>query len=416
MLCLLMVYGCNAGQEKKAVVFAVGGAPGEVMVWEEVARAFTDESGIPMRILRQPTDTAQRRQGLLVALGSAQRDPDVFLMDIAWLGLFAAGGWLAPLGDVALEPFFIETVRQADIVDGQLIALPFSLDVGIVYYRTDLLTEPVPRTWQALAAAAARAQTRIQPHTPGFYGFVWQGAQYEGLVVNFLDFAGSQGGFLVAGDRILVDSPHNVAALAMMVDFIHTQAISPPNTYTEMKEEEVRRHYQGGDALFARNWPYAYPLHAAEGSPVRGKTGVMPLPAPENGSPAATLGGWHVGVSAFSDARAEAIQFALYLTSRPVQKLLALKLGLPPGRRELYTDEDILEKYPHYELLAEILRSARSRPILPNYTLISEIMQRRLSGALARDYSPAQALAMAQQEIDRMMARTRRDPPGSRPR
>jgi multiple sugar transport system substrate-binding protein len=406
-LCLLPLTGCKGSPEqRKAVVFAVGGAPAEVRVWEEIARQFSREQGVAVRILRQPTDTAQRRQELLVALGSQQRDPDVFLMDIAWLGLFAHAGWLAPLGNVDLGPFYARIVQQADRFAGKLVALPVSLDVGVLYYRKDLLHEAPPRSWQALAAAALRIQRRMRPSHPGFFGFVWQGAQYEGLVVNFLDFAGSRGGFVFKGNRVRVDSPQNVAALARMADFIHGVGISPPNTYTEMKEEDVRRFFQSGDALFERNWPYAYALHQARGSPVRGKTGVSRLPGPVHGRSAATLGGWHVGVSAFSDVPVAARRFALYLTSREVQRKLVMQLGLPPGRRDLYTDPQVLAVYPHYRILAEVLRTARPRPMLPNYTLISAILQRRLSGALAGDYPPARALALAQREIDALMART----------
>jgi multiple sugar transport system substrate-binding protein len=403
---ILPLWGCGAGPEDRGLVFAVGGAPDELRVWEQIAGGFSRETGVAVRILRQPTDTAQRRQGLLVALGSEQRDPDVFLMDIAWLGLFAASGWLAPLEGVELAPFFPQVVRQADFYDGRLIALPVSVDVGVLYYRTDLLEGRPPRTWGELAALARYARERKDPREAGFYGFVWQGAQYEGLVVNFLDFAGRRGGFGVEGDRIRVESPQNIRALAMMVDFIHGEGISPPNTYTEMKEEEVRRHFQSGAALFERNWPYAFALHQSEGSPVRGKTGVSPIPAPEGDESAPTLGGWHVGVSAFSDNIENARRFARYLTSAAVQKQLVLALGLPPGRRDLYADADVLAAYPHFEILAAALETARPRPIVPHYTLVSEIMQRRISGALARNYTPAEALAMAQREIDLMTART----------
>jgi multiple sugar transport system substrate-binding protein len=406
LVCILALCSCGARQDAEGIVFAVGGAPDELQVWEEIARRFSRDTGVSVRILRQPTDTAQRRQGLLIALGSAQRDPDVFLMDIAWLGLFAASGWLAPLEGVDLDPFFPEVVRQTDFFDDQLIALPVTVDAGVLYYRVDLLEGRPPQTWSELAARAQYVQQHMRPQQSGFFGFVWQGAQYEGLVVNFLDFAGSRGGFVIDGDRIVVQSPQNTRALSTMVDFIHVSRISPPNTYTEMKEEEVRRHFQSGGALFERNWPYAFALHQAEGSPVKGRTGVSLLPAPDDGDSAATLGGWHVGVSAFSDNLEDARRFSLYLTSAAVQKKLVLDLGLPPGRRDLYADADVLARYPHFQTIAAALRTARPRPIVPHYTLISEIMQRRISGALARDYSPAEALAKAQQEIDLLMART----------
>jgi multiple sugar transport system substrate-binding protein len=398
--------GCPDGPAR-AVVFAVGGAPSEIRVWEQVAKDFSNKTGIPVRILRQPTDTAQRRQGLLVPLNSRQSDPDVFLMDIAWLGLFARSGWLLPFGAVDREPFLSQILQQADVVENELVALPVFLDVGVLYYRKDLLAHGPPQTWDQLAAAAVAIQGRVRNQNPDFYGFAWQGAQYEGLVVDFLDFAGRKGGFFIRDGRLIVDTPRNVRALSRMVDFIHTLKISPPNTFTEMQEEEVRLYFQTGNALFERNWPYAYALHQSDESPVSGRTGVAALPAPEGGQSAPTLGGWHVGVSAFSDVKENAGRFALYLTSRPVMKKLVLALGIPPGRRDLYADEQVLARYPHYFKLVAILKTARPRPIIAEYTLVSAIMQRRINGALAREYPAGKALSLAQEEIDALLARTR---------
>ena len=112
---------CCSGPEKDAVVFSVGGAPAELAFWEELIRDFEKQSGIPVELLRQPTDTDQRRQGLVVALSAGKSNPDVFLLDVAWLGLFAASGWLEPLGsDIDQSLFFARVLQLADIYKGKL--------------------------------------------------------------------------------------------------------------------------------------------------------------------------------------------------------------------------------------------------------------------------------------------------------
>jgi multiple sugar transport system substrate-binding protein len=416
---LLLAYGeaqpAGARPAETPLTFAAGGAPSELEFWEELLRDFTARTGIPVGLLRQPTDTSLRRQSLSVALLARGSDPDVFLMDVAWLAQFAASGWLAPLDPYlgraevsGRDAFFPRIVELVDTWNGRTVALPMYVDGGILYYRTDLLKKyGIPRppaTWRQLLEDARKVQRGERRDHPGFYGFVWQGAQYEGLVCNFLEFAGADGG--VAADRaVIVDTPRNREALRFMRDLIHEHGISPPNTYTGMKEEETRSFFQEGNALFERNWPYAWPLHQSEGSRVKGVTAAVPLPAVEPGRGAACLGGWHVGLSRYADAPAEAARLIGFLTSRETQKKLALRLGWIPGRKDVYDDPEVAGRLPHHRELREAIERARPRPVVPYYTQVSEILQRRLNAALAGRLSPGEALAAAQREIRDVLSR-----------
>ena len=52
-----------------------------------------------------------------------------------------------------------------------------------------------------------------------------------------------------------------------------------------------------------RNWPYAYALGNSADAPIKGKFDVAPLPAGtgEGARPVATLGGWNLAVSKYSN-------------------------------------------------------------------------------------------------------------------
>jgi len=400
----------------KPLVFAVGGAPSELDYWEELLRDFTARTGIRIDLLRQPTDTSLRRQTLSIALLARERDPDVFLMDVAWLSQFAASGWLAPLdpymgreGFSGRDAFFPRILELADTWKGRTVALPLYVDGGILYYRTDLfrkygISRP-PATWERLLEDALKVQRGERRDHPGFYGFVWQGAQYEGLVCGFLEFAGADGGMEAVGGRVVVDTPRNREALRFMRDLIHGYGISPPNTYTEMKEEETRAFFQEGNALFERNWPYAWSLHQAPDSKVKGVTGTAPLPGFEPGRGTACLGGWHVGLSRYSDAADEGARLIGFLTSHEIQKKLAFRLGWNSGRKDVYDDPDVAERLPYYKGLRDVIERARPRPVVPYYNQVSEILQRRLNAALAGRISPGEALSAAQREIRGVLSR-----------
>jgi multiple sugar transport system substrate-binding protein len=400
----------------KTLTFAVGGAPSELDYWEELVREFTARTGIRVDLLRQPTDTSLRRQTLSVALLARESDPDVFLMDVAWLAQFAASGWLAPLdpylgrsGFSGRDAFFPRILELVDTWKGRTVALPLYVDGGILYYRTDLLRKyGIPRppaSWEQLLENALKVQRGERLDHPGFYGFVWQGAQYEGLVCNFMEFAGADGGLEAVGGEVIVDTPRNREALRFMRDLIHEYGISPPNTYTEMKEEETRAFFQEGNALFERNWPYAWSLHQAPGSKVKGVTGAAPLPAYEPGRGTACLGGWHVGLSRYGDATAEGAMLIGFLTSYEIQKKLALRLGWNSGRKDVYGDPEVVARLPYYKELRATIERARPRPVVPYYNQVSEILQRRLNEALAGRVPPGEALAAAQREIRAVLSR-----------
>ncbi|UCF69680.1 MAG: ABC transporter substrate-binding protein [candidate division WOR-3 bacterium] len=410
---LLLFFGCKSGTPQ--LTFAVGGASNEVEYWERIVAAFADSTKIDVVLLRQPTDTDQRRQGLVIPLRSRQPDPDVFLMDVIWVGQFAASDWLQPLdsmvatGDVNLADFFEPIVNQVDTYQDSLYALPVYNDCGLLYFRKDLLVKyglKPPVTWQQLIQSADFVQKNERVTNPSFFGFVWQGAQYEGLVCNFLEFAASNnGGITDSAGRIIVYTPENIEAADLMYDLIHKHKISPPNTYTEMKEEETRLTFENGNALYERNWPYAWALHNKDGSRVRGKVAVALLPRGRKGQHAATLGGWHIGISKFSDSKAEAMMLLKFVLSYATQKKLALNLGWNPGRSDLYEDTDVRIRMPHLGVLKNAFEHAVARPTSPYYTQISEILQQNQNAALSGRSLSDEALAKAQREIDEILQR-----------
>jgi len=420
LLMAAFICGCS-GTDSGTLTLAIGGAPDEIAYWERLISRFELDNDIEVNILRQPTDTDQRRQGLLIALKSGQADPDVFLMDVAWLAQFAASNWLEALdsmlesGSVSEAAFFERILNRADRYRNQLVAFPVYVDGGVLYYRTDLLAahgfKSPPETWAELVETSRAIQEKERKNNPYFYGYLWQGAQYEGLVCNFLEVAASGGGGIIEKEnRILVASPENIRAAKLMKDFIHKYEISPPSTYTEMKEEETRLFFQRGQALFERNWPYAWLLHQQEESAVKGVVGIATLPHFEGGRSVSTLGGWHIGLSRFSDRKDDARTLIKFILSYETQKALALNLGWTPGRRDVYRDSLVLASLPHLADLAEAFENALPRPNFPYYTQISEILQRHLNAILSGESEAERALGAAEREINEMAGRYRDTP------
>lgn len=413
----LLLVSCQSS--KKELVFAVGGAPNELDEWEQIVESFYKEKHIKVRILRQPTDSDQRRQGILVPLKAKVKNPDVFLMDIAWIGHFAASGWLYELNDSIREDkydlshFWKNILDSADTYNGKLVALPVYIDAGLLYYRKDLFKKysvsKLPETWDEFIKISELIQSKEKENNKKFFAFVWQGSQYEGLICDFMEFAtGKDGGIILdESGNIHVNTETNVKAVIFMRDLIHEYKFSPPNTYTDMKEEEVRRYFQSGNALFERNWPYAWQLHQKDDSPVKDKVGITKIPHFKGASSISTLGGWHIGISKYSDMKKEAWEFIKYVLSYKIQKRVALNLGWNPARKDVYKDKEILKKYPHFSSLSKVFENAKSRPQIPYYTQISEVLQRYINAAISGKIEVKTALEKAEKEMNLIVERYR---------
>jgi multiple sugar transport system substrate-binding protein len=395
--------GCQARDARdgsRAVVFRHPKLFGNPEPFAALVAGFERATGIAVR--RSPLPAASDEQHLFYAINFQARsqDFDVVALDTIWTAEFAQAGWLRDLTHL-LPPD-----ERADLFPGPLDsalwrgrvhALPWFADVGLLYYRSDLLARrglAPPRTWDELVAAAGALQReRASPH-----GFVWQGKQYEGLVCDALEFVWSHGGDL--------EPAHGAAAargLAFMRSLV-TGGVTPAFV-TTLTEEPSRVIFGRGDAAFLRNWPYAWKLFERKGSPVRGRVGVALLPRAEGGESAATLGGWLLGVSAFSPRAEAAERFAAFLASPEAQKALALAYGYSPPRRSLYRDAELAAAQPFTASLAAVLEAARPRPVSPYYVAWSQTLQGQFSAVLTGRRTPAEALATIQRTRETPEAR-----------
>jgi multiple sugar transport system substrate-binding protein len=294
----------------------------------------------------------------------------------------------------------------AGYYEGKLYRVPVRSDVGVLYYRKDLLDEEgiaPPQTFEQLQkiSSSLKQQGKVK------WGYLWQGRQYEGLIAMFVEILQGFGGFWVNSDTLEVglDRPETLQAIAFLQDSI-AQGISPPGSTTYM-EEDTRRIFQNGDAAFLRSWPYVWPLANADDSSVKNKIGVKPMVGIAQKTGSGCLGGWGLGIARSSKHPEEAWEIIRYITSKEVQKKFILSAGFIPSRISLFTDPEIMEKYPHYPKLLEISKTATSRPIIPQYAQISDILQRYLSAALTNYLPPEKAMRLAANETRQILGKNR---------
>jgi multiple sugar transport system substrate-binding protein len=403
-LALLCLLGCGSeavgGPTTVTVSGSVLGAEGRIL--RRQLERFDRETP-DVRVEMRPTpDAADLRHQLYVQwLNARATDPDILQVDAIWTPEFAAAGWILPLDPFAPDTaaFFPVTI-EANRWQGELFALPWFVDVGMLYWRTDLLDRP-PATWEQLERDVRRATADGSPR----YGLVWQGARYEGLVTVFLEYLGGFGGRILDGGRVTVSEPPGVLALTTMRDQIR-RGVVPARVLT-WHEEEPRFAFQNGEAALMRNWPYAVaPMQDSADSRVAGRFAVAPMPAGPGGRHTAAFGGAQLAINAFSPEAEAAWRVIDYLT-RPEQMLERAEIvGQFPTRTGVYDDPALAEALAIPPAQArEIVEAAVPRPVTPVYTQLSEMLQIQLHRALSGQAEPAAALARAASEMQALLDR-----------
>ena len=357
-----------------------------------------------IRVVQRPTpDAADQRHQLYVQwLNAGASEPDILQLDAIWTPEMAAAGWILDLDRFhpATGDFFPATVIENQW-NKHLFALPWFVDVGMLYWRTDLMAA-APTTFAELERVATRARTDRGLR----YGLVWQGARYEGLVTVFTEYLGAHGGSILEGGRVMVSSPAAVQALTLMRDEIYRDGVVPPSVLT-WHEEESRFAFQNGEAVFMRNWPYAYALmNDSSASRVAGHYAIAPMPAAPGGRPTAALGGANLAINVNSEHPEAAWAVIDYLT-QPQQMIERAKVvGQFPTRPALYGDPALAQALAEPVAQARlVIEHAAPRPVTPVYTQLSDILQIDLHRALTRQLEPAAALAHAAREMQALLDR-----------
>ncbi len=339
---------------------------------------FEAETGNKVTIVPMPSSTTDQFGQYRLWLAAGNADIDVYQTDVIWAPQLADQflDLTEAAKDVVADHF--PSIIESQTANGKLVALPAFTDAPALYYRKDLLEKygkSVPTTWSELAATAKEIQDAERAAGKAdMQGFVFQGNAYEGLTCDALEWVKSYGGGQIVepDGTISINNPQAAAALEMAKSWVGTIA---PQGVLAYQEEESRGVWQLGNAVFMRNWPYAFQLGNGDDSAVKGLFDVAPLPMGEGegARSAATLGGWNIAVSKYSKNPDEAIKLALFLSSADVQKERALKQSNLPTIVSLYDDADIAASQPIIPRWKDVFLNAVPRPSAPTKVKYNEV-------------------------------------------
>ena len=342
---------------------------------------------------------------LVTVLSAHSSSIDVFASDVIWQAQWAPAGWAAPLDNVfppSQQKNYAPAMIAADTVGGHIYGIPWLLDTGHLFYRKDILDanglKPAT-TWQELQSQCIMLAKKYPNMTP-FVACYQKGQQ---LICNFMEYSWGAGGDFLdpKTGKITFNSPQNLRALEMMISLIKNKVTQPG--VVSMDLDVGRAIFTQGNAIYHRNWNYAYAVSQTNPKLV-GKVGVTAVPSFPGHSQVSCAGGWQYVVNNFSANRDLAIELAVFMGSAKMQLYRTLHSDQSPAYLPANDDPRVLKKYPYYQVLAEQAKIARSRPKTAFWTGMSRVSEAELTNALIGTKSPRQALKDAQGKLEGFLA------------
>lgn len=359
----------------------------------ELVETFNREHpGIALSVTRGPLETEAVSDLAISSLLLGNSPYDVLLMDVTWTPKYAKAGWLEPLeawlGADALE-VLAPGAELGNAFDGHLWRFPLVADMGLLFWRTDLMEAP-PRTPAELEAISQSLQQEGRVR----WGYVWEGRQYEGLSCTYLEVLRGFGGRWLRDGSPDLNSNAAIAASQWLRHLVDV-GITPP-AVANMAEPEALQTFETGDAAFMRNWPYAWAELNRDGSLLAGKVGITTMVSEPQEPHVATQGSWGLSVLSSSQHKQAAVEALQFLTSTAAQKQLNLNWGYTPTRLSVFEDPELIRANPVLPELQAALAAAVLRPVTPIYAQLSDLLYREVNTVITGEVAAAPAMETLQ--------------------
>ena len=409
---LLGAAGCGGGEQSGGATELYFHAPTDTTgTTPKLIGQFNEKYKGKYKVIfqRGNSDTGQRLDKLRTQFQAGGEGIDIILGDVIWTAELAESGWISDLSDrfpESEQQAFLPGSVEAIIYNGKPYGMPWYTDTGLLYYRKDLLQKSgydgPPKTWDELKQMTrkVRAESDIK------FGFVFQGARYEGGVCDACEFIWGHGGNVLDPEdptKVVIDSPQAIAGLETERSMI-TDGIAPKSV-TVYEESETDGVFLSGDAIFLREWPYAYALVGTSDYPnlEPEQVGVSELPSADGKPGNGTVGDQPLYISTSSKYPDEAWKFIEFVTASEQQKFRALEGSYLPTISDLYDDPEIRDTVPVVALAKEALQHTRPRPVSPYYSDMSLEMQDQFHASLRGDTTPEEAARMLKSELENII-------------
>ncbi len=393
----------------KKIYYVDNISPAHLKIIEKFNQKYKDEiEVIPVNLPFYHFTTNDRKAILTRSLRNRSDGIDIFAVDLIWIPRFAKWGYTMneyfDKNEInKINPMALKACYQND----SIVAAPMFLDVGVLYYRKDLINKlhdgkiiekkiQNSITWDEFIELGKRFSKSPYP----FY--VFQAGDFEGMLCSFHELLSNE-----ESNKIFYSKPIDLnveparRALKQLVDFIYTYKFSPKEV-TRLDEFLSYLYANEHNAVFLRGWigfHKQYKKFLRDTSNIHNLK-IAPLPHfPENNT-SGVFGGWCLMISKYSNRKEEAMRFVKFMLEKENQKILYEEGGVIPVNEEIYNDSMYVKNHKELILIKDFLKWGKHRPFLENYTRISEIMTHQYYKALKNEIDISEALNNATIQIN----------------
>jgi len=400
-------------------------------VLESLLPDFTAKTGIDVQLEQAPYDSVVQK--LTLDATTKQGAYDIVSLPYEFLGAFAEKGWITPIDDRIADkgsygPGFDPSAiipalwKASSVWRDKTYGMPSNSAVMMMFYRKDLFENAaeqaafkakygydlaVPTTWKQYRDAAefftrkSGSQLAGASLTKDFAGVAMTGKRHVATVLEWLDYGWTYGGgILDAQGNLIIDSQPSVDSLGYMAGL---RPFAQPG-YTNATWDETTATLQQGDAALSITWgDTAGAMEAADQSAVIGKMGYASIPTLNGGdTPIAHLGSWTYLIPSGSKKADAAWEFMEWALSEPIQKALAKGGGLP-ALTSSFEDPELVSSLPYWKQELVSLGQSKSRPRIPEWGSMSDILQKDISDVISGQATPADAFKQADDQLKKVL-------------
>ena len=400
---------------------------GDMITMQKLTKPFTDANpDIQLEWVQLEENILRERVTTDIATSGGQYD--VMTIGTYEVPLWAKQNWLLPLSDLPAEydvDDLLPPVRGALSVDDALYAVPFYAESAMVMYRKDLaeaagVTIPDSPTWTDIKTAAEKMTNKDGE----VYGICLRGKPGWGENMAFLTaMANSYGARWFDMEwKPQFDSPEWKETLtdylALMTNY------GPPGASSNGFNENLSLFQQGKCGIWIDATVAASFVTDPANSTVADKVAFAQFPNKEGvDNHGNWLWAWSLAIPATSDAPDAAKKFVAWATSKDYTNEVAAANGwraAPPGtRKSLYENAEYQAAAPFAAMTLTAIEGANTQKssvqdipytggqfvAIPEFQGIGTAVGQQFSAALAGQSSADDALAAAQANTTREMAR-----------
>jgi multiple sugar transport system substrate-binding protein len=388
----------------------------DTFIIQDLLPEFEKETGIKVEF--EVVNYAQMHAKLLPQLMSSKGAYDAIVVDNYWAGEFPAGNWLEPLDDLAaktasveLDKYVPSMLEMVGYYQGKLYMIPFYNYTMLLFYREDMLNDAkLQKEYQAEFGRKPEIPNNLKDYvdlcslmtrdenndgTPEVYGASMMGLKPDPICMEWSNYLFSVGGAYYDREtwKSTINNSAGVEAATLYVENMTKNA--PPGAPGYGFDEAIQLFNQGKAFSIVTFWMFYIDMQDPEKSEVAGNVGLSRMPGGAN-----LNGGWGWAIPKSSPNKEAAWKFISWVESFPIAKKRALAGGAPT-RSDVFTDPDVVAKYPWYPQIKEILNAAKPVPEFTYSTQMIEVVGRELS-LMVGGKDVTKALNTAAEELDKL--------------